>query len=81
MNALTEAVRNFPTITINIEIPDRCLLAAYNFVQSTPKVSLDSFQAVIDAGSNKLIVESQKRVVIYNEAINALLQVCLTGNL
>lgn len=81
MNALTDAIRRFPTISIKFEMSDKCITAAYDFAKVMPQIVLDDFQSVIDAGPKMLEEENERKVMAYNEAVNSLLDACIKGNL
>ncbi|KAF5308174.1 hypothetical protein FQR65_LT06354 [Abscondita terminalis] len=81
MGALTEAINNFPIISIKFEMPEKCLDAAYGLAKNYPQVSLERFQEIIDAGPKLLKMEYQRKVSCYNETINSLLSACLNDNL
>ncbi|KAK4885236.1 hypothetical protein RN001_001507 [Aquatica leii] len=81
MSALTDAVNNFPTISIKFQMPDKCLTAAYELAKNYPNVSLEGFQETIDAGPQMLETDYQRKVLCYNQTIDSLLNSCLNDNL
>ncbi|KAK5647619.1 hypothetical protein RI129_002511 [Pyrocoelia pectoralis] len=81
MTALTDVINQFPTISIKVEMPERCLTAAYALVDNFPKVSLEGFEGVIDKGPQLLEAECEHKMILYNQTIDSLLNACINDNL
>lgn len=82
MHAMTETVhRYFPTISLNSEIPDSCIESALKILPNKPSVTLTNVDEIIKQGLNNLKVDTEQKLVNYNETINKLLDYLTKGNL
>ncbi|XP_012271997.1 proteasome activator complex subunit 4 isoform X2 [Orussus abietinus] len=81
--SLTNLVhQNFPTTTINLEIPDDCVKVAEGLWDFTPQpITLPPNEAEIKAGTKNLKKISEHNLRIYNELVNDLLHAVIEENL
>ncbi|XP_066249765.1 proteasome activator complex subunit 4B-like [Euwallacea similis] len=83
ITALTDSVHKFfPTIAIELIIPEKALKAAYDLAEVGPfKCDVKGFQALIDGGEEYLKRKSQERRMAYDHTINSLMENLEQGNL
>lgn len=82
MNMLMEIVhRLFPTISINLEMPEGCLKAAYAVTDVAPQITLDGFSHAIATSEERLKFDCLKRQQNYAETVNSLLEAAVSGKL
>ena len=82
LNALNDAIEKyFPSIAINLMIPDNCLKSAYVFAENVPKITFEDFKDAIDNGEDNLRLVCEKKREAYCEAMDSLLEAATNGNL
>ncbi|KAL1501106.1 hypothetical protein ABEB36_006493 [Hypothenemus hampei] len=81
--ALTNSVHKFfPTITINLVIPEKPIEAAYALAEAKPYIcDLESFQNFIDKGEECLMQKSLEKKKAYEDTVQSLLDNLEKGNL
>ncbi|XP_049827617.1 proteasome activator complex subunit 4-like [Schistocerca gregaria] len=83
LDNLVETVhKHFPTITINLEIPDTCLASARKLWNSSPLPSVDPISDTeVELGLQKLHENSKYNLEQYLSLLNALMDALEQGNL
>lgn len=71
--------QSFPTISIDLEIPESCLNAAQFLANSKPKIHIDNIDVLTKNGSNVLKLTSERNRLNYNELITTVLQAAESG--
>ncbi|KAG5878460.1 hypothetical protein JTB14_022783 [Gonioctena quinquepunctata] len=80
--SITDVVdKYFPTIAVNLVIPQSCLTAAYKLGNNIPECDLSNFQSHISNGENYLMKKSQERKKAYEDTLDALVEALETKNL
>nr|XP_023028371.1 proteasome activator complex subunit 4-like [Leptinotarsa decemlineata] len=85
INLITTATnvvdKYFPTIAINLIIPQSTLDAAYRLCNNIPKCDLSDFQSHINNGEVYLRRKSDERRIAYEGTLESLIDALETGNL
>ncbi|XP_072396223.1 proteasome activator complex subunit 4-like [Diabrotica undecimpunctata] len=71
----------FPTIAINLVIPQSVLTAAYNFAKNEPVCDMDRFKALEANGEAYLKRKSEERRSAYDGTMNSLMDSLESGSL
>lgn len=82
MNILVDSIhRQFPTISIMLEIPDRCLQFTNAIAKNIPAVHSEEFKKVIDHSPERLRLICDEKKNFYNKTVNILLESASNGTL